>query len=64
MKVRVDFSRAIMELKVRAETRECNAPFWEARGNSDQAECSRANATNFREAIEYLKRAEVETEDS
>jgi hypothetical protein len=50
----MDFTAAIAELTRSAETCEHNAPIHEADGNAEQAALSRANAANYRAAIEAL----------
>jgi hypothetical protein len=50
----MDFTAAIAELARAAETCEHNAPIHEAEGNAEQAALSRANAANYRAAIEAL----------
>jgi hypothetical protein len=46
--------QVIAELTRAAETCEHNAPIHEAEGNAEQAALSRANAANYRAAIEVL----------
>lgn len=50
----MDFSAAMAQLEVAAETCEHNAPIHEAEGNLEQAALSRANAENYRAAIARL----------
>jgi hypothetical protein len=53
----MEFTAAIAELSRAAETCEHNAPIHEAEGNAEQAAFSRANAANYRAAIETLHAA-------
>lgn len=46
---------AIAQLEVSLDVVETNAPIWEARGDLEQAACSRGNAASYREAIEILR---------
>jgi hypothetical protein len=45
---------AIAQLEVSLDVVETNAPLWEAKGDLEQAACSRANAASYREAIQIL----------
>ena len=51
------FGATINHLMISAEICENNAPIQEADGNLEQAALTRAQAANFREAIEQLQNA-------
>jgi hypothetical protein len=50
---------AIAQLTVAAETCENNAPIHEREGNTEQAALSRANAEDYRKAIDLLSKEEA-----
>lgn len=56
MQIIVDFSSAINQLDISAQTLENNAPLNIERGDLEQAELERRNATSYREAIQVLER--------
>lgn len=51
----MDFSAAIAQLVISAETCENNAPINEAEGNFEQAQLERENAAAYRAAIARLE---------
>lgn len=56
----VGVGNAIAQLQVSLDIVENNAPLWEAKGNLEQAECSRNNAASYREAIGILTQYQQE----
>lgn len=51
----MNFSAAISQLYIKAETCETNAPINEAEGDIDQAQLERDNAKSYRDAIAVLE---------
>ncbi|APQ14645.1 hypothetical protein BJP27_24030 (plasmid) [Pseudomonas oryzihabitans] len=51
----VGVAGAIAQLQVSLDIVETNAPLWEAKGDAEQAACSRGNAASYREAIGILE---------
>lgn len=53
-----DYTYALMELKIKAETLESNAPVWQKERNFPQAELCEQTAASCRAAIEKLTHGE------